>query len=403
MKNVKQQLLWYSVVSVLVFGVTACASDSESTMSPPSGDEIVVEAEMASTRASYPDAKNLTKFAINGINNGTQKWTIQNVVYTLNTTTNKWRGSKTYSWPAAPTTLSFFAVSPAFDLFDKSKSTVQYGTVSMYYTLPANAADQTDILYGSMLNQDRNTNNKKVTFTFKHGLSYQRFKGQNSLGSRYMVIVKSVTLCNIRPSGYMVYDQKTSNKVKWTVDTDAALYDATIEFKDASLNDGVTLKSTSDWLSSTDYLLTIPQGITLWKTKGKIDDHVSIEDAQAANMHYWKVYAKIIDTEDNNRYLLGNADNNDPENPEWGLVYMQSAQKTWNLGSTYQNTLNFSKTSFFTKDGINFFDALEASTGEAFEIIGADNIETVVTTEEWGYEEDQEVDLEIDPDYENNN
>lgn len=408
MKKVKHIFLWCFVISVLIYGVTACASDSETTTISSEGDEIEVEAKLADTRAVYPNAKAMTAFSMNGINNSTQAWAIQNINYSLNAA-GKWRGSKTYTWPKAPITLSFFAVNPSFSIFDKDKSVVSYEQVSMYYTMPANAADQVDILYGSMLNQDRNTNNKKVTFTFKHGLSYQRFKGQNSLGSRYTVIVKSVTFCQVRPAGRMNYDMSKSNKVSWAIDNDVAVYDTTIDFKDENSNDGVTLQEKAGWISSTDYLLTLPQTLTLWKTKGKVDDKVSIEDAKASGLHYWEVYAKIIDNNDtpddpaDDRYLLGNTNNNDPEDPEWGLVYMQPSQKTWSLGNTYSNTLNFSKTSFFTKDGINFFDALEQATGEAFEILGADNIDTVITTEEWGYEEDQDVDLQVDVDYENSN
>lgn len=375
-------------------------TDTEAAYSPPDDDEIIVEGELMPTRAAYPNAKEMTDFYMNGINNGTQKWTIQNLGYTKNPNTGVWKGKKTFSWPAVPITLSFFAVNPSFGIFDTSKSIVSYEKVSMYYTMSANAADQTDILYGSMLFQDRNTNNKKVQFTFKHGVSYQRFKGQNSLGDRYDVIIKSITLCRVRPAGSMEYNLKTANKISWTIDTEVPHYNTIIEFKDNSGNDGVTLAAKADFLSSTDYLLTLPQNLTLWKTKGTMEDHVSIEDAIDNNLHYWEVKAKIFDKQES-KYLLGNANNDDPESPEWGTVYMQPTQKAWQLGSTYLNTVNITTKSLFTKGGINFFDDLENNGGEGVEIIGAENINSIITTEEWGYEED-ELDLQLDADAENN-
>ena len=393
---------------MLVMGIMACSTTSDSgedDFGPPE-DDTVIEAEMAFTRASYPNASDTRKFYMHGINNGTKAWVIRNVEYTKNKKTGIWKGSKAISWPEVPITLSFYVVNPSFDIFDQTKSVIEYSKVNMVYNIPENASSQEDILYASMLNQDQNTNSKKVKFTFKHGLSYQRFKGQNSLGDKYEVIIKSITFCNIETTGTMKYNQKTDNKISWTVSTDEPYKTSTIDFVDGSGNVGVKLPTVADYLSVDDYLLTIPQKNDLWKTAGKDDNHVSISDADTQKLHYWRIEAKIIDTQeteatDDDTYLLGNANNDDPEKPEWGTVYMQPVAKEWKLGNTYLNTVGFTSSSLFNEEGINFFDALKSGGAEGIEILGANNINTVITTEEWGYEED-ELDLQLDTDAENN-
>lgn len=390
--------------SMLVFVLTACSVDVGSDYGEQEEDDTIIEAEMAYTRASYPNAQEISKFFMNGINNGTQSWPIRNYEYTKNSKTGVWKAKKAFTWPKAPITLSFFVVNPSFDIFDQEKSVVSYENVNMVYTVPENAADQTDILYGSMLDQDQTTNNKKVKFTFKHGLCYQRFKGQNQLGDRYEVIIKSITLCNVLNTGTLKYNMKTANKVAWAVDKTVAPTNTTISFQDSEGKDGVMLKSTAEYLSQTDYLLTLPQKNTLWTTAGTEDSHVSVEQANSDGLHYWILEAKIRDTQPEDpadEYLLGNKDNTDEDKPEWGKVYMRSATKEWKLGNNYLNTVAIAKSSLFNEAGKNFFDNLETSSGEGVEIVGASNINTVITTEEWGYEED-EIDLQLDTDAENN-
>lgn len=394
---------WLSVSFVWI--VSSFLSCSEDVYDPPE-DDTVIEAELAYTRAEYPNAQDIKRFYMNGINNGTQSWSIRNYEYVKNASTGKWKAKKTFVWPKAPITLSFFVVNPSFDIFNQEQSVVAHDKVNMVYTVPDSAHKQTDILYGSMLNQDQNTNNKVVKFSFKHGLCYQRFKGQSQLGDRYEVTIKSITLCNVLTTGTMKYNMTTANKVAWAVDNTLPRKKTTIVFKDSYGNEGVKLKSTADYLSQTDYLMTLPQKNTLWTTTGAETGSISVADANSSNLHYWILEAKIHDLQYENEedeYLLGNKDNTDTEKPEWGIVYMKSATKEWKMGNTYLNTVAITKSSLFNEAGKNFFDNLETSTGQEVVILGADNISTVITTEQWGYEEDESIDLEIDADYESSN
>lgn len=116
-----------------------------------------------------------------------------------------WRTDRTYYWPGATHSFQFYAWAPVDAEFTSTPTSPTETTLT--YTVPANAADQKDIVVATT-NEISGDNDAAVPLTFRHICTAVRF----SVGSEMQPgTIKSVALKGIRDTG--TYDMKTG---KWS-------------------------------------------------------------------------------------------------------------------------------------------------------------------------------------------
>lgn len=118
-------------------------------------------------------------------------------------TSNSWTAENIYYWPGAETSLSFFAYSPHNTAWQIAKINSKY---CFDYTVPANAADQQDIMVANNRGLNNTGTPTPVPLSFKHICTAVRFV----TGTEFQPgTIKNITLKNIQTSG--TFDMEALN------------------------------------------------------------------------------------------------------------------------------------------------------------------------------------------------
>lgn len=323
MKDVK-----YIIIAILGFSmlISSCTSEKDFGEGTLENDEIKVEAYIAgATRTPKLTNSNLTQFGVYGFYGLTTR--IKNVIFTKNGTS--WQGSRVITWPSGA--MNFYGISPSFSISTGNLNTSMTSSIqSIDYIVPTNTAKQFDILYSSAFNQTKSDNNGSIVFAYKPGMHYFNFLGQNTLESNYQVFVKTIIVHNLISNGKFTFSTTTANKGDWTA---ASGNDAVYANDTMELSTPIELTSTRISLSGDDYMVLIPQNVTKWNTDESAPIPLTVADTN--HNYYVEIVGQIIktDEEGNKTYLLGNADNSDPNIPQYESVYFPQNGRTCRIGA----------------------------------------------------------------------
>lgn len=335
----------------------SCETFNNESLETNSEDKVIVEAHIDNkntTRAVKLTGSSLSTFGMYGFYNGVTK--ASNVVYTK--TAGAWNGSKPVIWADGP--MNFYSICPSFNISTTSlikamRPTSQYIT----YTVPSNAAEQSDMMYSSVLKLSKSDNNGKIIFSFKPGMHYFGFTAQNTIGEGYQVFAKKIIIHNIVHNGTFTFGQ-TNNTGNWTPESgDAVIYDNDVMEFENPIEIPTSYKKN---ITNDEYFILIPQKLTKWATSNAAP--VSISEADVNKNWYVEIVGQIIRTNDDGSktYLLGNPDDTiDPEHPQYESVYFPMLGKTCSIGLGTTWNINFN--GGYNKNGETYIDHSDRGDG----------------------------------------
>lgn len=385
----KSYIIFWQLVMLLLF--TACSND---TLSPEEvGDEIIVEAGIegvSDSRAAKLTNSSLTTFGMFGFY-GTAK-RANNVNYTKNVTTGAWKSSKPVIW--ANGAMNFYGISPTYDISTSNlNQTMVYDSPAFTYSVPTNAKVQQDILYSSVLNLKKADKNGKIIFSYKPGMHYFSFTSKQNIGPEYKVFIKKIILHNLISNGTFLFDTKTSNKAKWTAASgnEAVYVNDTLEFATP-----VEITETQKSLTGQDYFVIMPHKVNKWMTTAANPIPISVADNASPKQWYVEMVGQIYKVEEGgtHKYLLGNADNSDPNWPEFESVYFPQNAKTCSIG--IGSTWNIVFNGGYNKDGELYLEHIPDRTGgDGIEVEVAEWFQSDFDIEEWTPYVDNPIEIEL--------
>lgn len=203
----------YSIVAMAtcVFAAVSCSNEDETVSKAPQNQKIgfgviadgsVVARGNATTSANM--AEKITSF---------QTWAydaVANSLYIGDSNTagrevskvgENWTYTPLQYWPT--NALSFVALTPTAKA-TSTTTTCSEGVVALAadITVPTNVEDTQDYMFAEGNKITKDTDNGKVPFTFKHGVSQIVFKGKlGSSGAVTKATVKEITLVNVKSHG----------------------------------------------------------------------------------------------------------------------------------------------------------------------------------------------------------
>lgn len=234
--------------------------------------------------------------------------------------TSSWDYASTYYWPATGS-LTFAAYYPDADATTTVSSAAYDGTDFTFdYTASTTVASQVDVMFA--LNKGQ-TKVEAVPMHFKHALTQVGFAVATDPNAGIEVSLKSITICNVKPSGEFKAADTTNSATtttdgtvedkdveitsgEWTTSGNLAKYTAVNNTDTEDTNNGLTFISeyytvtnageTTDvatdytytqFTSSANPLMLIPQELTAW-----IPTNIT-EDANVTSC-YLAIECKII-------------------------------------------------------------------------------------------------------------
>lgn len=303
---------------------------------------------MHSTRAVRLSSTSLSQFGVFSFYNNVAR--SRNVVYTKQN--SAWIGDKVLTWAAGA--MDFYGISPSFKIstgnYNLSMNAIPK---TITYSVPTNSDKQIDIMYSSIFNLKSTDNNGSVTFAFKPAMHYVSFLGQNTLDSNYQVLIKTLIVHNLISNGTFTF-ATSANNGDWTSasGTDAVYVNDTINLKQIT-----ELTSVKTSLLNDEYLILMPQTTTKWNTTEA--SPIPIATADQNHNYYVEVIGQIIrtETDGSKTYLLGNADNSNPEIPQYESVYFPEAGRPFRIGGG--STLPITFNGGYNKDGQLYIEHID--------------------------------------------
>lgn len=303
---------------------------------------------MHSTRAVRLSSTSLSQFGVFSFYNNVAR--SRNVVYTKEN--SAWIGDKVLTWAAGA--MDFYGISPSFKIstgnYNLSMNAIPK---TITYSVPTNSDKQIDIMYSSIFNLKSTDNNGSVVFAFKPAMHYVSFLGQNALESNYQVLIKTLIVHNLISNGTFTF-ATSANNGDWTSasGTDAVYVNDTINLKQIT-----ELTSVKTSLLNDEYLILMPQTTTKWNTTEA--SPIPIATADQNHNYYVEVIGQIIrtETDGSKTYLLGNADNSNPEIPQYESVYFPEAGRPFRIGGG--STLPITFNGGYNKDGQLYIEHID--------------------------------------------
>ena len=116
-------------------------------------------------------------------------------------------------WPTNEEKLDFYAYAPNANTAITNKKFDKTDGLSFTYTVPAEEADQIDLMYALALQQTKPTDKNTVTLPFKHTLTQVHFKiGTSATNLKVEVAVNGIQIHNLKNTG--TFSTKTTT---WTL------------------------------------------------------------------------------------------------------------------------------------------------------------------------------------------
>lgn len=282
---------------------------------------------------------NFNSFTMYGFNVTDTKTTLRlkGIEYTLNVTTDPdteeetrtWKASKAVTWPTSGT-MEFYAVAPSMSAPLITDLVMKAGVdKTMHHAIPAEATEQTDLLYAIQRNQTISSHGGGIALTFSHALSTLTFSAKNMLPEGFKVTLYGLKIYNLKNEGTLLF---SGNSASWTVDNDKYV-DYTMSLGD----EGIVISNTTyDNLTPVEYFVGMPQAKSVaYSTTGVEGTATSFDDAYQARQVILGVLCKIEYGDENYRIFP------EDETKDYGEVYFSYGGKQWRNGMTYATKINF--------------------------------------------------------------
>lgn len=263
MKN----LLYIAAIAATAVGFTSCSSNEDlNDAVKDSGVPFKVTASAPTTRATDVTTDNFTNFKLYAFEgSATTPWIKGQ--FTKSTSWAPASGTGPYTWPTAATTSNFYGVSENTTSMSSAFVDDIANSQSFTYTVPTTIADQKNLLVASTTGKSTDT---QVALAFKNALAAATLTlkltptisdyGQGTTFYRFVMKIKSISICNIKTVGKYNYststwsDQSTNGTYTYTFDTPLLI--------DVYYNETPTYPINLD--GNNGKLMFIPQPITPW-------------------------------------------------------------------------------------------------------------------------------------------
>lgn len=230
-------------------------------------------------------------------------------------------------WPSEA--LNFYAVNPSSN--DNVTINITNDSQKLDYQMPANNAQQIDLMYASKLNLTK-PGDYTVHFIFKHALSQIVFKAKTA-STDLLVNVEGLTVNNLNDKGGFTFPSvetaSGSAAGTWSVSSSVTPVATDVALGLASSNVTVNNTSASVNLTAADgALLVIPQTPVKWATTSSVP--VTISTANDNGQCYLSIQCKI---QYKGTYLVGSS-------TDAATIYVPFGEQ-WDPGKKYIYTLIF--------------------------------------------------------------
>lgn len=233
-------------------------------------------------------------------------------------------------WPKD--TLDFYAVSPAADneCLEHYRWNYNHDKQQIFYTCYNEYGgvnhENHDVMYGIAKAQTKDKNDGTVKFTFKHILSQVVFKAKTELDNME-VTIKNITINNAKLWGTFTLPTDATTEPtadNWEVPEglDTGWYSPTVV-----RNANISVSNSTEDISSTTPMLTIPQVLTKWTVSGNTK---TIAQANNAKQSYLTISCNIKQSD---VYVVGS-------DTTYETIYVPFGAD-WQPGKRYIYTLIF--------------------------------------------------------------
>ena len=306
----KSKFLIYAAVAATAAIVSSCSNEDVVEQTPQKGRPIVVEASVdGSSRATV--ATSFTGFKLYGYKDDADKTNFLDGVNFANSGSS-WVSVGSANWPEGSGNCNFYAISTqgAAGVPDGIDITnLKDGSFS--YTVPADVAEQKDILVASQNDVAYNDNAGKIKLGFKHALANVTMQVRfNFTENNNPVVSEDISECLFsfdRIKIHNVYTSGTYNASTgvWTptgelgtitlnfpqapvykaYDADEDIYKTGIKYQDIVLG------------SAGASLMVMPQTFeSYWVNNDPKDNPVPVENAEAAHQPYIEIHGVVYTT-----------------------------------------------------------------------------------------------------------
>ena len=306
----KAKFLIYAAVAATAAIVSSCSNEDVVEQTPQKGRPIVVEASVdGSSRATV--ATSFTGFKLYGYKDDADKTNFLDGVNFANSGSS-WVSVGSANWPEGSGNCNFYAISTqgAAGVPDGIDITnLKDGSFS--YTVPADVAEQKDILVASQNDVAYNDNAGKIKLGFKHALANVTMQVRfNFTENNNPVVSEDISECLFsfdRIKIHNVYTSGTYNASTgvWTptgelgtitlnfpqapvykaYDADEDIYKTGIKYQDIVLG------------SAGASLMVMPQTFeSYWVNNDPKDNPVPVENAEAAHQPYIEIHGVVYTT-----------------------------------------------------------------------------------------------------------
>lgn len=329
----------YLAVALSAVALVACNNEDVLEVNQGRGISFQVATE-ASTRATATTTNTIDNFKVWGFTDG--KTLMNGIEVKVAESGNKCTYDGTIFWPA--TDVDFYSVSPAENCGGTVNITKDKQEITNF-TVNTNQGDQVDLLYAVNKGEKKADHEASaVNINFRHALSQIVFKAKNT-NDNLKVIVKGVTIANIKKAGDFTYPAQTTTPQN--TETDGSIVTTTQgtwsnvttaeKFSAGMDADGVTLdgkvETAKDLSNATGALFMIPQELTAWnpETEGGTEKTSNV---------YFLLNCQILSGTDKNITVWPTTEV-EADKEGFAEVAIPASDLEWEQGKKYVYTFTF--------------------------------------------------------------
>ena len=232
-----------------------------------------------------------------------------------------------FNWNTEDGTTTFACISPSFDICSGTKTGLKFNNRYFNFTLdPDNIQEFRIGLFITTLNQSQGVLRPSLIA----GLAHVKF--QVTQGINETVTISDIILHNFANTGRFTYGTDQATVGTWEIRSNTEYKSYHDVFSPITLGEfGTSTFVPND--EETGWIAIIPQTPEFWKPKNLEDKSIAYADAN--NLAYVEVKCKIVNSD--GWYLWGNADNSNPDQPEYESLYLpiNITKSKWRKGVTH--------------------------------------------------------------------
>ena len=236
-------------------------------------------------------------------------------------------------WPSTDNPLNFQAVTPADYGTISNTPTDNVPCVAMLVTVPADQADQKDLLFGHEESVTQSSHDSSVQLTFEHAMAQVGFQARKTLAS-LSVEIGEITVHNVRNSATVGYTGALNGYKRTLAVSNYAtsVNDYAIGLSAASIP--ITSSSPVQLNADDGMLMMLPQSGTsspdAWNTTANAPVSIDNANIEGNELSYIEVSCKVHSS---GSYIIGTP-------TTFGSIYIPF-KANWAVGSKYIYTLSF--------------------------------------------------------------